>query len=70
MKYIRIFFISLLVLLVTGICVGYILFRKGNTELYVMDGSARKNVSGNFIQLSDGVTHYELAGEIQASSLC
>lgn len=28
-----------------------------------MNTEARKNVSGNFIQLSDGITHYEKAGD-------
>ncbi len=62
MKYIRVFLITLAILLVIAISAGYILFRKENRELYTLDESARKNVPGSFIQLSDGITHYELAG--------
>jgi pimeloyl-ACP methyl ester carboxylesterase len=62
MKYIRVFFISLFILLIIGVCAGYILFRKANTELYSLDDAARKNVPGSFIRLSDGITHYELSG--------
>jgi pimeloyl-ACP methyl ester carboxylesterase len=62
MKYARIFFTSLLILIIIAISIGYILFRKENTELYSLDESARKTVPGNFIHLSDGITHYELSG--------
>ena len=62
MKYVRIFFTTLAILLIITIAAGYILFRRENTELYSLDGSSRKNVPGSFVQLSDGVTHYELAG--------
>jgi len=62
MKYIRIISIVIGILLIAGISIGYILFRAANTELYTLDETARKNVAGSFIQLSDGITHYELAG--------
>lgn len=62
MKYLRIFFMALVILLMIAVSAGYILFRKENTELYSITESARKNVSGSFIQLADGITHYELAG--------
>jgi len=62
MKYIRIFFLSLVILFVIVIAVGYIIYRKADIELYSLDEAARKNVPGSFVQLSDGITHYELAG--------
>jgi len=62
MKYIRIFFTSLVILFVIVFAVGYIMYRKADTELYSLDESARKNVPGSFVQLSDGITHYELSG--------
>jgi len=62
MKYIRIISIVIGILLIAGISIGYILFRAANTELYTLDETARKNVPGSFTQLSDGITHYELAG--------
>ncbi|MEO7988458.1 MAG: alpha/beta hydrolase [Chryseolinea sp.] len=62
MKYIKIFLLSLITLLVVGVLVGYILYRNANTELLTLDEAARKNASGSFVQLSDGITHYELAG--------
>jgi pimeloyl-ACP methyl ester carboxylesterase len=62
MKYVRIGLIALLSLLLIGIVVAYILFRNGDTELASLDASARKNAPGSFIELSDGVTHYELSG--------
>jgi pimeloyl-ACP methyl ester carboxylesterase len=62
MKYIRAGLLSLLFLLILGIIAATILFFKNNTEVKVLDAYARKNVEGSFIQLSDGITHYELAG--------
>src|SRR5579859_5611209 len=62
MKYIRIGFFSLQILLVTGIVIAYISFRHADTESITLDASERRNVPGSFIQLSDGVTHYELSG--------
>src|ERR1017187_5282006 len=62
MKYARIFFTTLLILIIIAISIGYILFRKENTELYSLDESVRKNAPGSFIHLSDGITHYELSG--------
>ncbi len=62
MKFLRIIFISLLFVLIIASAAAYILYAKANTEVLTLDAAARKNVSGKFIQLSDGVTHYELAG--------
>ena len=62
MKYLKIIFISLLVLLIICFITGYIMYSKANTEVLAMDSSAYKNISGSFVKLSDGITHYELAG--------
>jgi pimeloyl-ACP methyl ester carboxylesterase len=62
MKYIRIGLISLLSLLLVGALVAYFLFRSANVELTTLDDAARKSASGSFVQLSDGITHYELSG--------
>ncbi len=62
MKYLKIFLLSLISLLALGVLVGYILYHNANTELLTLDEGARKNVTGSFVQLSDGITHYELAG--------
>ncbi len=62
MRYIKILFTSLLILLIMVISVGYIIYRKVNVELYSIDDTARKAAGGSFIQLSDGITHYELSG--------
>jgi pimeloyl-ACP methyl ester carboxylesterase len=62
MKYLKIFLLVLAALLLLVILVGAVLFSRANTELYSLDEAARKNVTGSFIQLSEGITHYELAG--------
>jgi pimeloyl-ACP methyl ester carboxylesterase len=62
MKYIRVFFITLLFLLIAAIAIAYIWFRSANIELASLDNIARENVPGSFIKLSDGITHYELSG--------
>ena len=62
MKLLKIFLASILGLLIIAFAAGYILYLKSNTEVLTLDEAARKNVSGSFVQLTDGVTHYELAG--------
>lgn len=53
---------GLLVLVATvGITV-WILFERANVEQSVLDADARSSASGQFVELSDGVTHYELGG--------
>jgi len=61
-KYLKIFSAALLVLLLVTIVTCGALYRKYNIEKILLDDVARKNISGSFITLSDGVTHYELAG--------
>ena len=62
MKYIKIILLSLLLLTLAAFAVAYIVFLKKNVETKTLDAEARKNVSGSFVQLTDGITHYELAG--------
>ncbi len=57
----QIFFVILLVILLTG---GYwgLKFYSNNPETQTMNEAARKNAGGQFIQLSGGVTHYQSDG--------
>ena len=62
MKFLKITLAVIVGLLIITFAAGFILYQKNNTEVLTLDEAARKNVSGSFIQLTDGVTHYELAG--------
>ena len=62
MKLLKITLVSIVVILFIAFATGYILYIKNNTEVLTLDDAARKNVSGSFVQLTDGITHYELAG--------
>lgn len=62
MKYIRKISLSIAALLVLAIIIAGILYFRKNVEVKTLDAVARKDASGSFIQLSDGITHYELAG--------
>jgi pimeloyl-ACP methyl ester carboxylesterase len=62
MKYIKKIFLSLAVLLFIGVIVSIIIYFRKNTEVKSLDEASRKGVTGSFMQLSDGITHYELAG--------
>ena len=62
MKFIKVVLVSVLALFLLGFSVAYILFRVTNTERHVLDDMARKNVVGSFVELTDGITHYELSG--------
>ena len=62
MKYIKTGFLVILSLIVITITVGYVMYKRSNMEVLELTDAARKNVAGSFTQLSDGVTHYELAG--------
>lgn len=54
--------IGLLVLVaISGIAV-WVLFERADTEYLVLDAKTRASASGQFVELSDGVTHYELGG--------
>ena len=52
----------LLGLLLASGGVVWILFERANTEQSVLDAEARSSATGQFIHLSDGITHYELGG--------
>src|SRR5580692_600604 len=62
MKYVKIGLITLLSLFFVAVLVAYFVFRSANVELTVLDDTARKSAPGSFVQLSDGITHYELSG--------
>ena len=62
MKYLKIFLISIMAIVVLACLIGYGWFLRANTEVYTLDERARKNASGSFVQLTDGITHFELAG--------
>jgi len=62
MKYLKIILTSIVVLVVIASLIAYGLFLKADTESYTLDAAARKNISGSFVQLTEGITHYELAG--------
>jgi pimeloyl-ACP methyl ester carboxylesterase len=61
MKYLKIVLIAVAVVVVITLTING-LFLIADTEQYTLDEVTRKNVSGSFVQLSDGVTHYELNG--------
>ena len=61
MKSLKIILISAAVVVVIVFAING-LFLIADTERYTLDEAARKNVSGSFVQLTDGITHYELAG--------
>ena len=57
----RLLFILLLAIVATG-SYFWIKFSKNNQETRTMNDEARKNVPGQFIKLTDGITHYESGG--------
>jgi pimeloyl-ACP methyl ester carboxylesterase len=61
-KYVTIAFISLLSLVILVVIITMALFFHANREVKSLDLAARGRVAGRFIQLTDGLTHYELAG--------
>ena len=62
MKFLKITLASIVVILFIAFATCYVLYLRNNTEVLTLDDAARKNVSGSFVQLTDGITHYELAG--------
>jgi pimeloyl-ACP methyl ester carboxylesterase len=62
MKKIKIILYSLISILVLTIAVLYSLFLFRNVETKAIDDTARKNADGQFIQLPDGITHFEAGG--------
>jgi pimeloyl-ACP methyl ester carboxylesterase len=62
MKRFKLILLSLLAFIVLAAVTLYIVFLVKNQETKVLDADARKNVPGQFIQLTDGITHYETGG--------
>jgi len=62
MKYLKIGLIAFCVLVLAVSGIAYVIYSNANTELKALDESARRNVSGSFVRLSGGITHYELSG--------
>ncbi len=61
MKYLKIILIPVAVSVIIVFALNGILLLV-DTEQYTLDDSARKNADGSYIQLTDGITHYELDG--------
>jgi pimeloyl-ACP methyl ester carboxylesterase len=62
MKKIKLILLSLFVIIVLTALGFYIFFSIKNQEVKEMGAAARVNVSGQFIQLTDGITHYQKGG--------
>jgi pimeloyl-ACP methyl ester carboxylesterase len=62
MKRLKLILVSLFAIAVLGAVYFYIVFLLKNQETKTMNADARVNVSGQFIQLTDGITHYESGG--------
>ncbi|MFM9836940.1 MAG: alpha/beta fold hydrolase [Cyclobacteriaceae bacterium] len=69
MKKIKITLFSLLALIALVFIGFYIFYVIKNAETKTMDAEARKNTSGQFIQLTNGITHYEMAGVDTAKTI-
>jgi pimeloyl-ACP methyl ester carboxylesterase len=62
MKRLKLILVSLFAIALLVALYFYIVFRVNNPETKTMNADARINVSGQFIQLTDGITHYESGG--------
>ena len=62
MKKTKVILISVLILFALVMISFYILYQIKNVETKMIDAEARKNTNGQFIQLTNGITHYEIAG--------
>lgn len=69
MKKIKIILFSLFTLPVLAFIGLYIFYKIKNVETKTMDAEARRNTNGQFIQLTDGITHYEIAGADTAQTI-
>ena len=69
MKKLRLILFSLLVIVILIGAYFYISFISNNPERKTMNAEARKNATGQFIQLSDGITHYESGGSDGAKTV-
>jgi len=62
MKIIKVIFTTILFLAVTAVIFCSVLYFKGNKEKKELTDSERKGTAGQYIKLSQGITHYELSG--------
>jgi len=62
MKIIKRILLFLLIIIVLVGIYSWVKFLIYNQETKTMNASARKNASGQFIELSGGITHYESGG--------
>jgi pimeloyl-ACP methyl ester carboxylesterase len=62
MKFLKNLFWFIVVLLILGAVAAYIIYDHYNTEKKELTYELRKNTNGSYIELSGGVTHYELDG--------
>jgi pimeloyl-ACP methyl ester carboxylesterase len=69
MKKIKLFLLSLLIIIILVGAYYYIVFFTKNQETKTMNTEARKNATGQFIQLTDGITHYESGGSDTAKTV-
>jgi pimeloyl-ACP methyl ester carboxylesterase len=69
MKKVKITLLSLFALIALVFIGFYIFYVIKNVETKTMDAEARKNTSGQFIQLTAGITHYEIAGADTAKAI-
>ena len=62
MKKLKVFLGSLLLIIIVAGIVCWLVFVAKNQEVKNMDATARVNAGGQFIQLTDGITHYQKDG--------
>ena len=55
------------VIVLLAAAVLFVLYERANTEVLPLDAAARANAPGQFVELPDGTTHYELAGPADGS---
>ena len=62
MKKVKLIAASLFIIIVLAGIGAYIFFLVKNQEVKKMNAAARINITGKFIQLTDGITHYQTGG--------
>ena len=62
MKIVKVIFSSVIFLAILIAIFCSVLYFKGNKEKKELTGNERKGTSGQYIKLSGGITHYQLAG--------
>ena len=69
MKKIKLFLLSLLVIAILAAAYFCVVFITNNQERKTMNAEARKNATGKFIQLTNGITHYQEGGSDTARTV-